>query len=188
MRRKVIAITGGIGSGKSSVSKILVERGFEVVDCDAISRVMATDQAILQQVADLLGPQSVVNGKLNRPYVRSIVFANDKLYEKYSQIFWDGVKQALLHRVEKSSKSLFVEIPVINAFEFAWDEIWLVDSCVDVRVARVCARDGVSPASAMEIVSRQKLCDNYTRIIENNGTFAQLQAKVDDVLQKSIFE
>lgn len=188
MKRKVIALTGGIGSGKSSVSKILAERGFEVVDCDAISREMATDQAILQQITDLLGPQSVVNGNLNRPYVRNIVFADDKLYEKYSKIFWDGVKQALVHRVETCSQSLFVEIPVINAFEFPWDEIWFVDSRVDVRIARVCARDGVSAANAMDIISRQKLCDNYTRIIENNGTFAQLQSKVDDLLQKNFIE
>ena len=177
MKRKIIAITGGIGSGKSEVTCILREMGYATVDCDELARRIADEPQVVAAVEHLLGAESVTNGAINRAKVRERVFADENLLKKYDEIFFGRVKQALNDFVERTEGAVFVEIAVIDAFEFRFDEIWLVESPVQTRIDRVTVRDGVSAANVEHIMKRQRY-GNFTRVIRNDGSIAELKEQV----------
>ena len=178
MKRKVIALTGGIGSGKSAVAQILRHMGYQTVDCDVLAREIANEPSVVAEVEQLLGSESVVGGAINRPKVREMVFSDDSLLKKYDAIFHGRVRQRLIELVEQADETVFVDIPVIDAFEFPFDEIWLVDATKEAQIARVAARDGVSADNIESIMSKQHYNGEFTRTIINNGTLDDLKAQV----------
>lgn len=179
MKRKVVAVTGGIGSGKSTVCSILREMGYATVNCDALAKQVADEPTVVAAVEGLLGSQCVTNGALNRAKIREIVFADKDLLAKYNQIFFGRVRERLFEAVNGISGDVFVEIAVINAFQFDFDEIWLITCPEHTQIVRVTARDNVSAQNVEQIMRRQNYAE-FTREILNDGS-------IDD-LKKRIFE
>ena len=95
MKRKVVAITGKIGSGKSAVACILRDIGYKTIDCDDLAKQVADNPEVVEQVKQLLGSKCVSSGKLNRKAIREIVFKDENLLRKYERIFFDEVKALL---------------------------------------------------------------------------------------------
>lgn len=182
MKRKVIALTGGIGSGKSTVARILREMGYQTVDCDNLAREIADETTVVSAVERLLGSESVLNGAINRHKVREMVFADENLLREYNTIFHERVRQRLVELVEQVSGTIFVEIAVIDAFEFHFDEIWLVDCPQKTRIERVTSRDNVTADNATKIMARQHYDGDYTRVFTNDGTIDELKAQVTNAL------
>ena len=182
MKRKVIALTGGIGSGKSTVARILREMGYKTVDCDVLAKEIADEAAVVSAVERLLGSDSVTNGAINRHKVREMVFGDGKLLREYNAIFHGRIRQRLVELVEQISGTIFVEIAVIDAFEFHFDEIWLVDCPQKTRIERVTSRDNVTADNATNIMARQRYDGDYTRVLTNDGTLDELKAQVTDAL------
>lgn len=185
MKRSVIAVTGGIGSGKSEVCKYLRELGYATVDCDELARQIADEPQVVEAVKELLGGQCVQNGAINRKKVREIVFSDGKLLKKYDEIFFLRVKERLTEIVEQTDGALFVEMSVFDAFEFPFDEVWLVKSDENNRVFRVTARDGVSKQSVLNVMSRQRYDGDFTRVFINDGTLDELKKQVSAALKAS---
>lgn len=184
MKRNVIALTGGIGSGKSVVGDYLRQKEFTVIDCDQLSRYVSTQPQVLDDVVNLLGEDYVTNGRLNRAKIRNVIFADQQLHKQYNQIFHTRIKQELTQLVEQSNGTVFVEIPLIDAFDFSWQQIWLVQRSLDDRVNSVVQRDGVSTQNVLDIASKQAICNHPTETIDNNGTLQQLYSQIDALLQK----
>ena len=183
MKRKVIALTGGIGSGKSEVAHILRTWGWKTVDCDALARQVGEDSDVISQVEKLLGGDCVTNGQLNRKIIRERVFKDEILLKQYEQIFFEKVKQLLTDSIEAMDKTVvFVEIPVLDAFEFDFAEIWRVESDESKRIERVVARDNVAVDNVKNTLSRQKIYDNVTRVIDNDGSLEDLANVVKQTL------
>ena len=178
MKRKVIAVTGGIGSGKSEVCAVLRSEGFVTVDCDELARQIADDMQVIAAVEQLLGSDCISNGAINRKKVRETVFADEKLLVAYSNIFHGRVKDRLNEQIKRANGTVFVEIAVIDAFDFHFDEIWLVESDAQTRIYRVTARDKVSAENVEHIINRQRYQTAYTRTLVNNGSFKQLRKQV----------
>lgn len=185
MKRKVVALTGGIGSGKSAVAGILRQMGYKTIDCDVLAKQSADLPQTVAQVAQLLGSEYIVNGVIDRKSVRERVFSDEKLLQQYQTIFFDEVRRLLLAEIEQTDGTFFVEIPVLDAFDFNWDEIWLVESATDTRISRVSARDSVSEQNVRNIIARQKQYANFTRVIVNNGNLDDLKDEVNLALAQS---
>ena len=185
MKRKIIAITGGIGSGKSEVIRILREMGYATVDCDALARQIADEPSVIAEVEHLLGSDCVSDGAINRAKVREIVFKEEKLLKKYDEIFFERVRQRLNEQIAATRGSVFVEIAVIDAFDFHFDEIWLVESLEQTRIDRVRQRDGVTAENVKHIMSRQRYDGTYARVIVNDGSIEQLRERVLSAIETS---
>lgn len=186
MKRNIIALTGGIGSGKSTVSRILKEFGYTVIDSDDISRKVATEETVLNEVSALLGKGYVENGVLNRGKVREIIFKDKSLYVRYSNLFWKRIENELREIIDNiNAQTVFVEIAVVGAFDFPWTEIWLVETDSAIRIGRVSSRDGVGEDDVKRIMASQNNVSEFTRKITNNGDIENLKVAVSKILDES---
>lgn len=185
MKSKLIAITGGIGSGKSEVIKYLQSLGYATIDCDVLAREVAYRKQTVEQVRQLLGCEYVVDGQLNRQAIRDKIFADNELLQQYNAIFFAEVKKLLDMRVAQLSnvEKIFVEISVFDAFEYVWDEVWLIDADENMRVNRAIARDGSSRKTIEEILHCQNVIKNYTLKIVNDATIDNLKIQVDNAIK-----
>lgn len=183
MTSKVIAITGGIGSGKSEVSRYLRSLGYQTVDCDALAKEVSAQPCIIRKVQNLLGKEYISDGRLNRKAIREKVFADKDILQKYNEIFFFEVKKILLERLSQLDGTVFVEIPVFDAFLFEWNGVWLVEADEDIRLNRACARDNSSSKTMRNILRSQHICQDYSVKIINNGSIENLKKQVDEALK-----
>lgn len=182
MRNKVVAVTGGIGSGKSEVCRYLRSLGYQTLDCDALAREVSTRAETVEQVRKLLGDEYVFDGQLNRAAIRDKVFADEGTLKQYNSIFFEKTKKLLTERLSELNGIVFVEISVFDAFAYQWDEVWLVEADREIRINRAALRDGSARQTVENIVSIQCVCDKYTFKIVNNGNLQDLKSNIDAAL------
>ena len=159
----IIGITGGIGSGKSTIARALAARGYAVYDCDReAKRIIAENKDVQQQIIALLGPEAFVNGVYNTSYVAQRVFAEPELLERLNQIVHPAVKADIIRHSPLSGSAasplinppfLFLESAIL--FEAGLDElcdkIFVIEAPEDIRIARTIARDYHGDASPENI-------------------------------------
>ena len=159
----IIGITGGIGSGKSTIARALAARGYAVYDCDKeAKRIIAENKDVQQQIIALLGEEAFVNGVYNTAYVAQRVFAEPELLERLNQIVHPAVKADIIRHSPLSGSAasplinppfLFLESAIL--FEAGLDElcdkIFVVDAPEEIRIARTIARDYHGDASPENI-------------------------------------
>lgn len=132
MIMKTVAITGGIGSGKSVVSRLLRVEGYPVYDCDSqAKRIMDNDAEIQRQLQNAFGEDVVVDGVIHRQKLASVVFGNSENLRKLNAI----VHPAVIADIKKWSVAeqkdlVFVETAILreSGMETLVDEVWVVDA------------------------------------------------------------
>ena len=191
----VIGITGGIGSGKSTVAKMLREKGWIVYASDETAReLMDTDAELKAAVAELLGADAVqADGTLNRPFIASQVFGptpeHAKRREALDRLVHPRVLQRHLDLLEqhRSEGAPLVAIESALIYEVGLDEafdyIILVDAPEEIRIARAMERSGLSREQVMERIASQAPAAE-TRgladiVVHNEGSLADLQRSVN---------
>ena len=145
----IIGITGGIGSGKSTIAQELAKRGFVVYDCDReAKRIIAEDSEVKKAIIGLLGEEAFVDGRYNTAYVSQRVFADKALLDQLNAIVHPAVKNDIL-----AKQPDFVESAIL--YEAGMDTLCVkviaVDAPEDVRVARTIERDYQGAASEENI-------------------------------------
>ena len=159
----IIGITGGIGSGKSTIARALAARGYAVYDCDKeAKRIIAENKDVQQQIIALLGEEAFVNGVYNTAYVAQRVFAEPELLERLNQIVHPAVKADIIRHSPLSGSAasplinppfLFLESAILYeaGLDELCDKIIVVDAPEDIRIARTIARDYHGDASPENI-------------------------------------
>ena len=191
-----IAITGGIGSGKTVITSYLEQKGYTIVDADVISREMTgPGGCAIERIIEVFGPDiaSIENG-LNRDFVRNLVFSNAEYKLKFEAIVTKSVIDAVnqvLKGYELSKKDVvFVAAPLLFEYHMqdGYDAVWVVVSDENTRIKRVSERDGLDTDIINRIIDSQlsddDKCALATDIIENNSTIDDLKAAVDNLLGK----
>lgn len=177
--KKLIGITGGIGTGKSVVSRILRLKGFPVYDCDSRARMlMEESEEIVMSLRCRYGSECILpEGKLNRYLIASKVFATEE-----ERLWLNSLVHAEVRRdLEIWKRSVpqgicFVEsaIMVSSHLDIMCDEIWLVSAREDLRIERALERDGISRDNLMLRMESQRfefdmLPKDKIRRIDNDG-------------------
>lgn len=178
MKARVVALTGGIGAGKSVVSHALRAMGYPVYDCDSEARRL-TDSSpeILRRIADEITPDAIApDGRLLRQELADVVFADADALARLNSIVHGAVRADLLQRLEASRSPLwFVETAILyeSGFDSLADEVWEVTAPTEERVARVMARNGLTRGQVLSrMASQQTLSRPHHRIIHNSSTDA----------------
>lgn len=194
--KKIIGITGGIGSGKSTVSQFIEALGFPVYDSDFWAKELVNiDENLKSRIIELLGEESYdENGKYNRKFVAEKVFENQELLLKLNQIIHPAVKIHFENWVNaQNSEFVFKETALL--FELKLNESCyqsiLVTADENIRIKRVMNRDGRTYREVKEIIDKQmpevdkvKLADF---VIQNNTdleTLKEFTHQVIDELQR----
>lgn len=192
-----IAITGGIGSGKTAVTDYLREKGFPIIDTDEMSHAMtAPGGKAIPYIRDNFGEAYVLDdGSLNRKAMRDLVYQNPekmKLLEKgTTEVIQADVRERIQEEKRKGSEAVFVAIPLFFEAEenpSAYDAIWSVIADYEVRIERVKARDGLSRSMIDKIMDKQVddaiRFEKSTDIIDNSGSLSHLHQQVEKLLKK----
>lgn len=160
---KVIAITGGIGSGKSVVCNILRANNFVVYDCDAeAKRLMDADVDIHYKLNTLIDPHVVVDGKIDRRLLADIVFNDTEKLSTLNSIVHGAVRQDIAKKIKSvSATHFFIETAILyqSGLDKIVDEVWEVTAPRDVRIARVMARNSCTAADVERRIESQ---DRFT--------------------------
>lgn len=182
---KVIALTGGIGSGKSAVSAILEEYGCFVVDCDAITKQIYKDRGTAERVSDAFGGGFMTDGGLDFKKLGAYVFRDGQRVARLNAITHPLIFGRLNEILDGCGKDVaFVQIPLLfeTGRQNDFDEIWLVTADEKTRAARVSVRDGIDGRQVADRIKNQlpdeKKAPFAHTIIKNDGTLDDLRAQV----------
>ena len=186
--RLVVGLTGGIASGKSLVGAMFVKLGAALIDTDAVSReVVALGQPGLAAVAAEFGPGVLLpSGELNRPAVRSLVFADEAKRRKLESILHPLIRsrtRAKLADLEAPYALVAVPLLVETSFGDIVERILVIDCPESLQLERLMRRDAIPKPEALEMIRAQT--DRATRlkaahdIIDNSGTSDATRRQVE---------
>lgn len=145
----IIGLTGGIGSGKSTIAQELGKQGFAVYDCDReAKRIIAENNEVQQAIIALLGEEAFVDGIYNTQYVAQRVFADPQLRQQLNQIIHPAVKNDILLKQPRVIESAIL---CEAGLDRLCDKIVVVEAPEDIRIKRVLARDYKGDASPANI-------------------------------------
>lgn len=179
-----VALTGGIGSGKSAVAAFLYSEGIPVFDCDAAAKaVYDEDPALVSRLEERLGLSLCLpDGSFDRKALAELVFASaDAL-----AVVEDEVLPVVLEKVNAWKASLDSPLAVIESatilskplFDGSYDSAVLVDAPVEMRLERVLARGGISREDALRRISAQSFDpEKIDGTIVNDGTLDELRSR-----------
>ncbi len=191
---KIIGITGGIASGKSTVTNFLRQKGFEVVDADALVHQLQKPGGRLYQILVAHFGEKVLleDGELNRPLLASLIFSKPDEQEWSKQTQGQIIREelgSLRDKLAQTEDIFFMDIPLLFEQDYAswFDETWLVYVNRDVQLERLMNRDQLSQESAKTRLASQWLLEEKkkfaTYILDNNGSREQLLSQVVTLLE-----
>ena len=192
---KIIGITGGIASGKSTVTEFLRQHGFEVVDADAVVHQLQKPGGRLYQIlVEHFGDKVLLeNGELNRPILASLIFANPEEQEWSKRTQGEIIREelaALRNQFAQTEALFFMDIPLLFEQNYAswFDETWLVYVNRDVQLERLMKRDHISKEEAESRLNSQWPLERKivlaSHSLDNNGNQKQLIAQVVQLLEE----
>lgn len=195
MNLLIIGITGGIGSGKSTVAHALEKYGARLILADDMAKeIMKPGMLAYQQIVSAFGTRILdQDGGINRKRLAKIVFDNNHKLNILNRITHGivakKIKNKLIELRKENTKLVAVEavVPIQNGFLDLVDTVWLVVAPEDIRIERIISRNGTTKTEAKQRIHSQMPDDVYKsiadKVIYNSGSVAELEAKVWEELK-----
>lgn len=188
-----IAVTGGIGSGKSTVIKFLQKRGCAVFSCDAIYKNLLLDKSYIEKLQNLF-PAAVVNGKVDTKKLSEIIFNDEKARKRLNDLSHPSIMQKLYTEMEESADELvFAEVPLLfeGGYEKDFNVVIVVVRDKVERIKSICERDNVTTDEALKKINTQYNYDDYLITLQEQGAYIltnvslkKLENDVEEILKR----
>lgn len=187
----MVALTGGIGAGKSSASVLLVEKGAVLIDADKVAReLQQPGGAGFQPIVDRFGPSVVGgDGQLDRPAIAAIVFADEAARNDLNIIMWPLIGSTIGERIAANAETdnvVLLDIPLLGASGKGYDTAGtvVVDCPIDVALDRLVTQRGMDADDAARRIaaqiSREERLGMADFVIDNSGDPDDLSLAVDE--------
>jgi dephospho-CoA kinase len=189
----LVGLTGNIGSGKSTVTQMLSERGATIIDADVLARravelgTAAYAKIVARWGSSILAPDN----HLDRAALRRVVFADHAQLEELNQIVHPEVERLRMRLIDQARRRgdrvVVCDIPLLFERHMTdrFDRIVLVDAHRAIRLERLVKERGLRETEAMDMIAAQMPAElkraRADFIVENDGTFAQLERRVNEV-------
>ena len=182
-----VGVTGGIGSGKSTVCELFAQQGVAVYDCDSeAKRLMAEDEAVRIAIVEAFGEEAYAGGELNRQFLAEKVFGSEEQLSKLNAIVHPAVREDFARWCADHSSEAYVMMESAILFDAGFEsEVDLTLAVLaprELRVMRVCNRNGMTPEQVEQRIAHQMSDDelharaNYTMV---NISLDYLQSDVE---------
>ncbi len=188
---RLVALTGGIGSGKSTVSALLAARGALIVDADAIVRErQAPGEPLLDRLAERFGDHIIrPDGSLDRAALAAVAFNDDAALADLNAIVHPAVREEMSRRVADAAHTdrvVVMDVPLLNVrADHDVAAVIVVDVPIETAVQRLVESRGMDEADARariaKQISREERLAVADRVIDNRGDLASLEAQVDEL-------
>lgn len=190
----IIGLTGSIATGKSTVSRMLKQKGFPIVDADEISRlVVEPGSPVLDRIAQAFGADVLLpDGALNREKLGSLIFNDEEKRKMLNGIVHPAVREEMIRQKEewldKGANTVIMDIPLLfeSKLQSYVDKILVVSATPTIQRERLIARNGYSTEEAdARINSQLPIAEKELgadAIIINNGTLEETENQLDEIL------
>ena len=192
---RIIGITGGIASGKSTVTEFLRQQGYQVIDADqVVHELQEPGGRLYQALLSTFGPAILQeDGRLDRPKLGAMIFGDPELLAQSSQIQNQIIREELAGRrdlLAETEDIFFMDLPLLFELQYEdwFDQIWLVDVTEETQLSRLMSRNALSQEEAEKRIAAQlSLQEKRKRadvLIDNNGSLEETRQQIRDALQK----
>ena len=192
---RIIGITGGIASGKSTVTEFLRQQGYQVIDADQVVHELQEPGGRLYQALLSTFGSAILqeDGRLDRPKLGAMIFGNPELLAQSSQIQNKIIREELADRRDLLAETqvvFFMDLPLLFELQYEdwFDQIWLVDVTEETQLSRLMTRNALSQVEAEKRIAAQlSLQEKRKRadvLIDNNGSLEATRQQIRDALQK----
>ncbi len=181
--KRVIAITGGIGTGKSVVCHILSALGFPIYDCDSQAKtIMDTDSEMKQRIAHEITPRALNHDQsLNRAEIAKVVFSSPEKLNALNSIVHGAVREHFIKWADaQTAQTVFVETAILyeSRFNELVSEIWEVTAPMETRIKRIAMRSGLTHNEILNRISSQKSESHRTHTLIVNDSQTPLLPQI----------
>lgn len=189
-----IGLTGGVGSGKSTVSSYMKKLGIPVIDGDRLAQeAVRPGSKVMECIQEAFGKEIFCeDGTLNRAKMAEIVFSDDEKREKLNHMIhpyiWRKTQEQLIQFQKEGKTVVVLDMPLL--LEISWqlrvEEIWVVKVPADIQIHRVIQRSGMTEAQVLERIKKQMPTENKLNyadvIIDNSHTIEDTERQVREAL------
>lgn len=189
---RIIGVTGGIGSGKSSLCAELKKLGAEIIDADLISHeITQKGKTALFEITEAFGKEVITElGELNRKKLGSIVFGDPEKLKILNKITHKYIFEEMNRRIEEATAPVVVlDVPLLFQCDFPikCDLTVAVVADKEVRIRRIMQRDGIDRSAALLRMEKQLIDSDYKRLadvcFENNGDVDKIREFANSLFQ-----
>ncbi len=193
----ILGLTGGIASGKSTVSEIFRKLGIEVVDADRIAREVSQEEEVVDKLVELFGREILEVGEENRKSIdrgklREVVFRDRESVRRINEVIHPRVIEVFEERRRRNlpGEIIIFDIPLLfeAGLEYLCDRVAVVSVDRRIQIERIAARDGSSVETAENIIDKQMSVEERERrahyIIRNQGSLEELEERVVEIYEE----
>lgn len=201
---RLIGLTGGIATGKSTVTKLLTEKGYTVIDADKIAReVVQQGKPAYNEIVETFGVRILLEDKsLNRKKLGRLIFNSSSVRKALNKIVHprviEGIKQQIMDECMDENigdRTIFLDIPLLfevldllKLYNIELKEIWMVYTDKSTQLKRLMERDNINEEEAMNKINAQQTVDEKrkksTKTLYNNGNIEDLKRNLEIILSE----